>query len=93
MPCLPLGLKHRRFIGRESKPRQAIQNLIHRSLGGAFTIRILDTEKVFPAVVARKKPVEQGGASPADMQVAGGGWGEARANRHGVIIILLMPCL
>jgi hypothetical protein len=89
----PLGLEDRWFIRRKSKPRQAIQNLINRFLGRAFPIRILDTQQVFSAVVARKKPVEQSGASPAYMQIAGGGRGEARANCHGVLIILLMPCL
>jgi hypothetical protein len=44
-------------------------------------------------MVAREKPIEQGSASTADMQIAGGGRGKARANRHGVDIILLMPCL
>ena len=93
MPCLPLGLEDRWFIRRKSKPRQAIQNLVNRFLCRAFAVRILDTQQVFPAVVARKKPVEQSGASPADMQIAGGGRGEARTNCHGVLIILLMPCL
>ncbi len=44
-------------------------------------------------MVARKEPIEQGSAGPADMQIAGGGRGKARANRHGVLIILLMRCL
>ena len=93
MPRLPLRLEDRWFIGRKPKPIQAIQDLINRFPGRAFPVRILDTEKVFPAMVARKKPVEQSSASPADMQVAGGGWGEARADCHGVLIILLMPRL
>ena len=93
MSCLPLCLEDRRFIGRKPKPRQAIQDLINRFPGRAFPVRILDTQQVFPAVVARKKPVEQSGASPADMQITGGGRGEARADCHGVIIILLMPRL
>jgi hypothetical protein len=44
-------------------------------------------------MMAREKPVEQGSTGPADMQIAGGGRGKARANRHDVLIILLMPCL
>jgi hypothetical protein len=44
-------------------------------------------------MVAREKPIEQGSAGPADMQIAGGGRGKARANRHGVVIILLMRSL
>jgi hypothetical protein len=44
-------------------------------------------------MMARKQPVEQSGASPADMQITGGGRCEARADCHGVLIILLMACL
>ena len=93
MPRFSLRLEDRRFIRRQPKPGQAVQNLINRFLCGPFPVRILDTEKVFPAVVARKKPVEQGGTGPADMQIAGWGRGEARANSHGVLVILLMPRL
>ena len=35
-------------------------------------------------MMAREKPVKQGGTGPADVQIAGGGWCEARANSHGV---------
>ena len=84
MPRLTLCLEDWRLIGRKPKPRQAIQDLINRFPGRAFAVRILNTQQIFPAMMAREKPVKKRGAGPADMQIAGGGWCEACANSHGV---------
>ena len=76
------GLKHRRRVGREVEPGEAIENGLGRGLRGALAIGVLDAQQELAVVVAREQEVEQGGAGAADMQQAGRARGEAGADCH-----------
>ena len=82
MACLSAGLEDRRLVGGQAEPGEAFEDLVHRRLGGAFLVGVLDAQQVGAAMVAGEEVIEQRGARPADMQVAGGGGSETGADGH-----------
>src|SRR5690349_14685706 len=64
-------------IAADVQPPKAVEDRVDRLLRRARLVRILDPEEIFAAVVAGEQIVEQGGARPADMQIAGRGGGKA----------------
>src|ERR1700760_4605548 len=78
----------RTLVPFQSEPAQSVVN------GGGRGLRILrlggvlhPPGKIFPRVIPRKEPFEQGRPRPADVQVAGRRRGKTNANgvRHGVV--------
>ena len=82
MPRLAPALEHRRLVGRKAEPVQAVQDLLHRVLGAARPVGVLDPQQVLPAMVPREEEVEQRRPRPADVQEAGGRGGESGADGH-----------
>ena len=82
VPRLALALEHRGLIRGEAEPVEAADDLLHRRLGAALLIGVLDAEQVLPAVMAGEEEVEQRGAGAADVEIAGRGWGETGADGH-----------
>ncbi len=80
----PLGLVKRTFIGIQTKPVHGIENRLHRGIGRALAIGILDAQDEFAAATARFQPAVQCSAGAADMQETGGAGSEAGADGHGV---------
>ncbi len=76
-------LEQRLLVRRKPEPGQALEDHVHRLLGVALAVRVLDAQQVLAAVVAGKQVVEQRGADAADVQKAGGAGGEAGADLHG----------
>ena len=72
--------RNRPFIPLHTKPAQAVKNDFGGGGSVARCVRILDAQKERAAGVLRVKPVEQGRARPADVQVTGGRWRESDAN-------------
>src|SRR5438132_8533379 len=79
----------RAFVPLQAQPLQSLINGGHRFLGVSLDIRVFDAQHEFPAVMPRKQPVEQRGARPANVQVAGGRGGETDADFrfHSVVIL------
>ena len=76
-------LHDRLAVPIQAQPLHAFENLFYRILGRAGAIRIFDAEMKFPTVVAGEKPIEQGGAGTAEVQIASGGGGKAGDDGHG----------
>jgi hypothetical protein len=76
------GLEHRRLVGREAEPGEALQDDVHGLLGAALAVGVLDAQEEGAAMVAGEEVVEQGGAGAADMEQAGGAGGEAGSDGH-----------
>ena len=73
----------RAFVPVEAEPAQAVEDDVHGFLGIARGVGVLDAQDERAAGVAGVKPVEQGGARAADVQVAGGRGGKTNARFHG----------
>ncbi len=65
----------------ESQPAQSVQDGGTGFFGITGLVRIFDPQDEGPAVPPGEEPVEEGGAGPAHVQVAGGRGGEAGADR------------
>ncbi len=77
--AMPVGsgeLEHRGAVVLEPQPLQAVENHLHRRLGGALPVGVLDPEQEHAAAVACIKPVEQGRPGVANMHGAGGRGGD-----------------
>ena len=59
-----------------------VEDRLHRRLGRALAVGVLDAQDELAAVLARVGPGEQRGARAADVQIAGGAGGEAGADFH-----------
>src|SRR6267142_2112628 len=79
----PLHLKERTFVPVEPEPAHGVENRLHRSVGGALEVGVLDAQDEFAAVFLRVRPGEERGAGSADVEVAGGAGGEARWENRG----------
>jgi hypothetical protein len=77
------GLEERTLVGREPEPAHALENHPHRFVGGALAIGILDPQDEFAAMATGMEPGKERRAHAADMQHAGGAWGEAGNDRRG----------
>ena len=60
-----------------------VEDRLHRRLGRALAIGVLDAQHELAAATARLQPAVQRGARAADVQEAGGTGGEAGADGHG----------
>src|SRR5680860_971689 len=81
--ALAMALRARQLVDGlavpiELEPPQAVENGENGAFGGARLIGILDPEQHLAAFGFGIKPVEQGGASASDVEVAGGRWRKAR---------------
>ncbi len=67
-----LRLEKRALVPIEAKPAHAFENALDHGFRGAIDVSILNAQDECPTGVAGKKPVEEGCARPAYVQVAGG---------------------
>jgi len=75
----------------ESEPAHPVQDGVHRLLGRAGHIRILDAENEFPPLLPGEKPVEQGGAGASHMEVAGGAGGKTKSYfGHDILLHMML---
>ena len=74
----------RAFVPIQAEPAQAVQDDVHGLLRIARGVGVLDAEDERAAGVAGVKPVEQGRARPADVQVTGRRRGKTNARFHGL---------
>ena len=72
-------LKERPFVPGDPEPGEAVENDLRVRVGAALLVGVLDAQDEHAAEAARVEPVEERGARAADVQVAGGGGGEADA--------------
>ena len=70
------------FVPVETHPAQGVDEGLRRALDGAFLVGVLDAQDELAAVFAGEHPVIEGGARPADMEVAGGAGCESYAYGH-----------
>ena len=66
-------LVHHRLVPGEAEPLQPLENCPGARVGGARLVRVLHAQQELSADLASVQPIEQRGARPTDMQVAGGG--------------------
>ncbi len=78
----PIATHLRPLVPVEPQPAQAVKDRLACRLGVARLIGVLDAQDKLTTVTAGVEPVEQGGARPADVQVAGGGGSKTDAD-HG----------
>ncbi len=76
MPVGPGELEHRGLVVVEPQPLQTVEDHLHRRLGGAGAIGVLDAQQEASAAVAGIKPVEQSRPGVANMHGAGGRRGD-----------------
>ncbi|EIM03453.1 hypothetical protein UU5_00600 [Rhodanobacter sp. 115] len=77
-----MGLVHRGLVGIQVQPVHRIQDGLHRFLGGAFAIGILDAQHELATTPPRLQPAIQCGACATDVQETGGAGGETGADGH-----------
>ena len=73
----------RAFVPIQPEPAQAVEDDVHGLLRVARGVGVLDAQDERAAGVAGIKPVEQGRARAADVQIAGRRWSKANARFHG----------
>src|ERR1019366_2324955 len=66
-----LRLEVRALIPIDAQPAQPDEDAFHHLRRRALEVSVLDAEDERASVMSREQPVEQRGARPADMQVAG----------------------
>src|SRR5207249_8983539 len=71
----------RPLIPGQAEPLHAVEDRRQRLVGGAGRVGVLDPEHEDAALLAGERVVVEGGASAADVKIAGGTRGEAHANR------------
>ena len=77
-----LGLIDLREVAREPEPLHALEDRIHRRLGAALAIGVLDAQQVLAAEALGIQIRKQRRACAADVQEAGGRRGEAGDDGH-----------
>src|SRR5690606_38701295 len=77
-----LGLIEGALVVFQAQPGHAFQDGVHRLLGRALPVGVLNAQDEAAAVAAGVKIGIQRRARAADMQVAGGGRSETSFNRH-----------
>src|SRR6218665_3349143 len=70
-------LKNRLAIPLQPQPAHAVEDRLYRGLGRSCAVGVFDTQQELPAHMFGEQPVEQRRAAAANVQVAGGGRGEA----------------
>ena len=77
VPVHPLALIVRPLVPVQPQPLQPFEDAPGVGVGGALLVGVLDAQEEGAAVLAGPQPVEERGARPAYVQVAGGAGGEA----------------
>jgi hypothetical protein len=67
----------------QPQPFDVVNQLIFVAALAAFYVRVFNSQDIRALLLAGKKPVEEGGAGVADVNLSGGGGGEAYANLAG----------
>jgi hypothetical protein len=67
----------RALIPLQAEPSKILENRGLRFAGGPLDVGVLDAQDERSAGSARHQPIEQGRARVADVEMAGGAWGEA----------------
>jgi hypothetical protein len=70
------------FVPPEIEPAQPLENGVHGSVGIALDIGVIEAEDHGSSIVAGVKPVEDEGASTANVQKTSGRRGEANAEHN-----------
>src|SRR4051812_3357304 len=70
----------RALVPTETKPMKSVVDGSRCFLGVARFVGVFDAQDKPTTMMPREKPVEEGSARSADMQVAGGRWRETNAN-------------
>src|SRR5207245_10685985 len=73
----PVALEVRPLVGTDPQPGEAVEDHPGVLLGAALLVGVLDPQNEAAGGGPGKEPVEERGAGSADMEVAGGRWGEA----------------
>ena len=77
-----MRLVDRRRVGGKLQPGHRVEDRLHRFVGGALAVGVLDAQQEFAAAPARLQPAVQRGARAADVQETGGTGGETGADGH-----------
>ncbi len=79
-----LALEEGSFVPGDAEPGEPVEDDLGVALGASLPIGVLDAKHQRAAGVAGKEPVEQRGASAADVEIAGGRRSETDAGSgHG----------
>ena len=78
-----LRLVERAFVPVEAEPLKAVDDALDEFGLVALGVGVFDAEDHGAALLAGEEPVEESGAGAADVEIAGGGWGEADADGIG----------
>ena len=82
---LPVGTMRpadvRALIPLQAEPSEILENRRLRLARGPLDVGVFDAQDERSAGSARHQPVEQGRARIADVEMAGGAWGEADSHR------------
>ena len=78
-----LGLEERAFVPVDAEPFEGDEDSVDELGFIAFDVGIFDAENERAAFVLCVEPVEERGAGAADVEIAGGRWGEADARICG----------
>ena len=76
------GLIHDLFIVVKAEPFHAFEEFVDRLLRGAFQVGIFNPQQECPFAVTGGQPVEDCRPDVADVDLSGGGGGEARSEIH-----------
>src|SRR5687768_16072592 len=75
---LAFGLKDELgVVPLEAEPAEVVKKLLRGGFGGAGEVGVFDAQEELAAGVAGEEPVEERGSCAADVEVPGGGGGEA----------------
>src|SRR5205823_14958308 len=77
------ALEYGLLVPIEAEPGEAVEDHPCVLLRRASLVGVLDAEQELPAHMARVEPIEESGPSAADVEIAGGGGGEADAGGSG----------
>ncbi len=77
VPGAILALKERPLVPGDAEPAHAVKNHLRVRVGAALLVGVLDPQHEGAAGPLGEEPVEERRPGPADVEVAGGGGGEA----------------
>ena len=81
----PLALEHHHgVVVVKAEPREVVQHGRHAGVGAAGEVGVLNPQQEGAAEAPGEQPVEECGAGPADVQIAGGRGGEAGDDLGGI---------
>ena len=80
------ALKHDLLVPDEPEPLEPLEDRPRAFLGAARLVGVLDAQEELAAVFLGEEPVEERRSRAADVEVAGGGRGEAETMAYGEFI-------